>query len=263
MKEGIFNTAQMRIFFALALLMVMIALASYARLNFVKIEYANPTPATITVSGEGEVLAVPDIGRFSFSVTAEAETATEAQEMSGTKVNDIFAYLKEQGIEDKDIKTEYYNLYPRWRYEERFCPVGSYCPPGERIQDGFTVTQSITVKVRDTDEAGRLVAGVGERGATDISGLDFTVDDVEVLRAEARAKAIVDAKEKAVTLASQLGVRLVRITWFDEGANYDQYYRTAPMMAKEEVMMSDFGGPEFPMGEESTKVRVNITYEVR
>jgi len=264
MNEGIFNTTQMRILVAIVLLMVLIALASYARLNFAKIEYVNPIPATITVSGEGEVLAVPDIGRFSFSVMAEADTATEAQEMSGTKVNDILAYLKEQGIEDKDIKTEYYNLYPRWRYEERFCPAGSYCPPGQQIQDGFTVTQTITVKVRDTDSAGRLVTGVGERGATDISGLEFTIDDLEELRAEARAVAITDAKEKAGTLASQLGVRLVRITWFDEGAGYDQYYRAVPMMTKEDsAMTSEFGGPEFPMGEESTKVRVNITYEVR
>lgn len=264
MQAGIFNTTQMRILIAITLLMGIVVLASYARLNFAKIEFINPMPATITVSGEGEVLAVPDIGRFSFSVMAEGVTATEAQEMSGTNINAILAYLKEQGVEEKDIKTEQYSLYPRWSYEERFCPVGSYCPPGERIQDGFTVTQTVTVKVRDTDAAGRIVTGVGERGATDISSLAFTVDDVEELRKEAREKAIQDAKEKAVTLASQLGVQLVRITWFDEAGNsYDPYYRAVPMMAKEDGMMSDFEGPEFPMGEEETVVRVNITYEVR
>jgi uncharacterized protein len=262
MQEGIFNTTQLRILAALALLMVMIALASYARLNFERVHYVNPIPATITVSGEGEVFAIPDIGKFSFSVMAEAETAGEAQELSGVKINDILAYLAEQGIEEKDIKTENYNLYPRWRYEERVCPVGSYCPPGERVQDGFTVSQTVSVKVRDTKEAGSIIAGVGERGAADISGLNFTVDDSEALRVEARAKAIEDAKEKAVTLAGQLGVRLVRITSYNEGGDYYQPYARLEAFSDADSVKG-FGGPDLPMGEESTIVRVSVNYEIR
>lgn len=265
MNEGFFNTKQMRLLGGLTLLMALIAMGSYATLNFEKVGFLNPVPATISVSGEGEVFAPADIGQFSFSVNAEGESASEAQEESGTKINDIIAYLKEQGIEDKDIKTQNYNLYPKWRYEERVCAFNSYCPPGERVQDGFEATQSVTVRVRDTKMAGAIVAGVGERGATNISGLNFTIDDVETLREEARALAIEDAKTKAQVLAEQLGVSVVRLaSYYENGGGYPEpYYFEAKAMAMDSAEEGGFGGAEMPVGENSTKVTVNVTYEVR
>jgi len=261
--QGIFNTAQMRVLGALTLFMILLALGSYAALNFERLQYVNPMLSTVSVTGEGEVLAVPDVGQFSFSVTAEGVDAAVAQEASGTKVNEILAYLREQGIEDKDIKVEYYNLYPRWRYEERMCAMGSYCPPGEQIPDGFEVSQSIAVKVRDTKQAPAIITGVGERGATNISNLNFTIDDIEALRDEARTKAIKDAQEKAGELAKQLGVRLVRFSSYYEDGDYPQPYYQSSMVAMDKAESAGFGGAELPVGEESTKVRVNVTYEVR
>ena len=238
-----------------------IALVSYAWVNF-KYSAVNDYEPTISVSGEGEVLAVPDVGQFSFSVRAEASTAVAAQEQSGTAINDILTYLREQGIEDKDIKTQNYNLYPKYRWEERICPVGSYCGPGERVQDGFEVSQTVSVKVRQIDEAGKVIAGVGELGATNISSLNFIVDDTEALQMEAREMAIKDAKDKAEALAKQLGVKLVRVVSFyeDEGY-YEPYYKERAVMAMDAA--EGFGGAELPVGEESTSVKVNITYEIR
>jgi hypothetical protein len=260
--NNILNTAQIRTLLALVFFMVLLALGSYTALNIEKIRYANPIVPNISVSGTGEVLAVPDIGKFSFSVTAEAQEAAAAQETSGTKINAILAYLREQGIADKDIKVEYYNLYPKYRWEEKVCPMGSYCPPGEQVQDGFTVTQQVSVKVRETNKAPAIIAGVGERGATDISGLSFTIDDIEMVRAQARAKAIEDARAKAVVLAEQLGVTLVDITaFYEEGGSPEFSYKAMPMAM--DAAEEGFGGAELPVGEESTTVRVNITYEVR
>jgi len=263
MEGGFFNTMQMRILGGLAILMFMITMASYATLNFEKVEFLNPAPATISVSGEGEALAVPDIGQFSFSVNAEGTGAAEAQEESGTKINAILAYLKEQGIEDKDIKTQNYNLREKWKYEQRICPVGSYCP-GERVKDGFEVTQTVSVKLRDTDMSGTVIAGIGELGATNISSLNFTVDDMDALRAEARAAAIEDAKKKAAVLAEQLNVRVVRLVAFNEsGGYYQPKYMDTRMMAMEMAEDEGFGGADMPVGEESTTVRVDVVYEVR
>lgn len=263
MNESFLANKQMRLLGALVLLMTVIALGSYAMLNFEKLEFLNPTPATISVVGEGEVLAVPDIGQFSFSVTADAETATAAQETSATKMNDILGYLAEQGVEDKDIKTQNYNLYPRWKYEDTICPIGSYCPR-ERVQDGFEVTQTVRVKVRATENSGVIIAGVGERGATDISGLTFTIDDTDALQEEARAAAIEDAKTKAMVLADQLGVQITRLSsYYEESGGYNPPYlvKTMSMDAAEESGIG--GGPDLPVGEETTTVRVNVTFEVK
>lgn len=257
-----FESKQVRFLSSLVLLMVVVALASYALLNLKQMRYVDPYPATISVSGEGEVLAVPDVGQFSFSVTGEGAEATVAQEASGTKINDILAFLREQGIEDKDIKVEYYNLYPKYRWEQQVCAVGMYCPPGKQVQDGFEVTQQVSVKVRDTEKAPAIIAGVGERGATNISNLSFTVDDVTALQAEARTKAIEDAQVKAKDLANKLGVRLVRVSGFYEESDYPQpLYKSAVAMDMAEG--GAFGGAELPVGEESTKIRVNVTYEIK
>jgi len=266
MEKSFFQTAHIRVLSALTLLMVVIALGSYATLNFEKVDFINPTPATISVSGEGEVLAVPDVGQFSFSVNAKADDAAAAQEESGTKINTILAYLTEQGIEDKDIKTQNYNLYPQYRYEERICPaVNSYCPPGERVADGFEVSQTVSVKIRQTDTSGAVIAGVGERGATNISGLNFMVDDTDALKADARAKAITDAQAKAQVLAQQLGVEIVRMSSYSEGGgSYLPYYNERAMsLSSMDAAEESFGGADMPVGEDSTTVNVNMTYEVK
>ena len=260
--EDFFKTPGNRILGSLVLLTAIIAMGSYAALNFEMKKHADPMAMTISVSGEGEVMAVPDIGRFSFSVQAEGNTATAAQEESSTRINGILAYLSEQGVEEKDIKTENYNLYPRWSYEQRICPAGSYCPPGERVQDGFEVSQTVTVKVRNTDEAGVIISGVGELGATNISGLDFTVDDTTKLKEEARAQAIADAQAKANVLANQLGVRIVRMVSYYEEGGRDVYFESKVMAMEMASDDGGFGGPELPVGEESTVARVNVTYEV-
>jgi uncharacterized protein YggE len=264
MNEEFCKAKHVGILVSLALFMAIVAMASYATLNFEKVDFINPTPATISVSGEGEVLAVPDIGQFSFSVTAKADGASEAQELSGTKINDIYTYLLEQGIEEKDIKTQNYNLYPKWDYVEKICEFGVRCG-SERVQDGFEVSQTVSVKIRDTKTSGAVISGVGERGATNISGLNFTIDDTDLLKEEARAMAIEDAKAKADTLAEQLGVKIVRLASYNEngGGYYEKSYDTRAMslgMAEDE---GGFGGAEMPVGEESTKVIVNVTFEVK
>jgi uncharacterized protein len=263
MEQGFFSTKGNRLLGALALVMLIIALASYAILNLTLADKGDITP-TITVEGKGEVVAVPDIGTFSFSVEAEGETASVAQEQSGTKINEILSYLKEQGIEDKDVKTADYNLYPKYNYEDVPCAFGSYCPPREPVQDGFTVSQTVTVKVRKTDQAGALIAGVGERGATNISGLNFTVDDIEALSVEAREKAIADAKAKADILARDLGVKITRlVSFYESNVGMPMPYEAKGMEMSAVASDGDFGGANMPVGEESTTVTVSITYEIR
>lgn len=262
--DSYLSTKLGKILFSAVLVMGVVALASMSQLNTEKAKYAADVPATISVTGEGEVLAVPDIGQFSFSVNASGEDAATAQEESGTKINAILAYLKEAGVEDKDVKTQNYNMYPKWRYEERICVSNSYCPPGERVEDGFEVSQSVSVKVRDTENAGAIIAGVGDKGATNISSLNFTIDDTDALKAEAREIAIKDAQDKAAVLAAQLGVKVNRIVSYyeDEGYGYNKVYAETRAFGLDDSDEGGFGGASLPVGEDSTTARVTITYEV-
>lgn len=260
--QSFFTQPLNRFLGSLGLVVAIVALAAYAYLTLTEAQYTGHGPTVINVSGEGEVLATPDIGQFSFSVEAEAAEAAEAQGLSAEQTNSILAYLAEAGVEEADIKTQSYSLYPKYRFEDQICPAGSFCPPRNQVQDGFTVSQTLQVKIRDLDAAGELIAGVGERGATNISGLSFTIDDTDALEAEARAAAIADAEAKAEVLADNLGVRIVRmVNFYEETGGYPVYGMGGDMM--ERSMAAPMATPELPVGENTTRRVVNITYQVK
>lgn len=216
----------------------------------------------ITVEGEGRVQSLPDVATFSFSVSATADTVDVAQTESATKINDIIAYLEEQGVEEVDIKATSYDAYPKYEWQ-RNC-VGFDCVGGgKNVLIGYEINQSVSVKVRDTDTAGKILSGVGSRGATNISGLSFVIDDESGLKEEARVLAIKDAKEKAKRLAKELDVSLKDIVSFWE-QNSNDGYGGDYMYAEQAYDMKVVNvAPELPMGENEIVSRVSITYEIR
>lgn len=219
----------------------------------------NKVVNVITVSGKGEVIIKPDIATVSFSVTAENLDVAKAQTESATKIDNIIAFLKTKGIEDKDIKTTNYNIYPRYNY------VGatSYYPyTGKQELAAYVVSQTVEVKIRKIEEVGVILSGVGEFGITDVSGLTFTVDKVETINDQARDLAIEDAKAKAKVLAKGLGVKLVKITAFSEGGNYPIYYGMEKSSALG-IGGADVIAPQVPVGENKITSTVSITYEIK
>lgn len=223
-------------------------------------EYAN----TISVSGETEVVAVPDVATFTFSVTETAETVDAAQSQASRDANAALAVLKKMDVEEEDIKTTSYNVHPKYEWlPQEDCLDKRHCP-NERVLIGYEVSQTVRVKVRETENAGKILAGIGNKGVDSVSGLNFEVDDMEELREDARAQAIRDAKAKAKKLSRELGVSLGKIVSYTDGGN--DYY-PEPMYGR--AMMMDVAvsekaiAPQLPVGEETSTVRVNITYELK
>lgn len=212
---------------------------------------------TITVSGSGEATAIPDSARFNVGVTHEAETVEEAQAQSTEAINEIIGYLEEAGISEENIKTTSYNVSPRYEYIER--QIGQ--PSGERQLVGYEVSQRLEVTIDDTEQAGELLSGVGERGANNVSQLQFVVDDEESVLREARTNAIADARENAEALADALGVRLDGVVGFNEQGGVSPYYRM------EQAAMADdaVGGasaPQIPTGENRIETQVQVIYKI-
>jgi uncharacterized protein len=264
-----------RFFNAIMAVVVLLALFLGVKVvNGVKEHSSLDQPSQISVSGTGEVFAIPDTGSFSFSVTEEAKTVTEAQDKASKKVNNIIAALKEMGVDEKDIKTVNYSSYPKYEYSNSVCPpvqpyssdrpaTTVYCPPGKQVLTGYQVDQSIAVKVRDTEEAGAILTKVGSFSPGNISGLDFVIDDPDTIQAQARDKAIADAKAKAKTLAKSLGVRLVKITSFQEnGGGYPAPYYGYDAVGKGGVTLQA-ANPETPVGQNKISSTVVIVYEIR
>ena len=245
-------------------LTVFITLQSLSALMGLRYIGAGVQPTNvISVSGYGEAFGAADIATFSFSVVSEKSTVAAAQTDATNKINAITKYIKDAGVVEKDIQTTDYSVYPQYEYNQIVC-VSYPCPSGRQVLKGYQVRQTTTIKVRDLAKAGELLTGVGGKGATEMSGLNFTFDDPNKLQNDARGKAIADAKAKADQLAKQLGVRLVRVVSFNEnGGGYPgpMYY------AKDSVV--GMGGaeparaPEISVGQNKVSSNVSITYEIR
>ncbi len=220
---------------------------------------------TISVSGQGEVFAVPDTASFSVSVQEEAKDVKTAQDAATKKSNAIIDYLKGAGVDEKDIQTADYNVNPQYSYSQGACPQYGYCPPGKQTLTGYQVTQTLTVKVRDTNKAGDLLSGVGSRGASQVSGLSFELApaDQTAKEAEARGKAIADARTKADELARQLGVSIVRVVGFNEGGGGPVYYAKAMSMDSAAGSAATPPSPQIPTGQNKITSNVSVTYEIR
>ena len=222
----------------------------------------------ITLSGHGEVQAVPDIANIYFSISKDAKTVKEAQEAVAKIEKSALDFLKENNVAEKDIKAENASFYPKYEYKydaKIMMPCNEYgCPPqgGNSVIVGYTASESITVKIRNTDDAGTIMQGLGTLGVSQLNGPSFAIDDEDVLKAEARKKAIDDARNKAEVLAKDLGMKLGRIANFSESGNYPM-----PMYYGKATMSADSGAEsapaQIPKGENTISSDVTITYEIR
>ncbi len=258
-----FQESYMRIIGALVGLAAVVALGAYTYYAVTQARYTSNMPVSISVTGKGEIFAPSDIATFSFSVNAKEVDVKTAQTKSADSVNKIVTFLKEKGIEDRDIKTSNYNISPQYEYKQVVCTQWSCPPVGDPKIVGYSVEQSIEVKVRKIDTVGDILSGVGGLGATNVSGLSFTIDDDETLKAEARDKAIADAQDKAQKLADKLGVHIVRMNgYWEDQVGFPMAYGMGGGVA--EAMSADVKAvPQIPSGENKITTQVNISYEVR
>lgn len=211
-----------------------------------------------TVTGKGESFIVPDVAKITFTVEKEAKTIKEANAVVDQKVKDAVSFLRDQKIDEKDIKTVTSNFYPQYDYVT--C-ITYPCPNSQKLR-GYTSSRTIEVKVRDIDSASLIVEGLAAREITNLSGPEFTVSDEDQVQREARNDAIKNAREKAEELAKELGVTIVRVVNFSESTG--GMYPQQPMMYKSADMALGAGAESaLPVGQNKYTSDVSIVYEIR
>lgn len=204
--------------------------------------------STFDVTGEGKVVVVPDEAMINLGVSDQGRNLKSVQQSINTKMEQVSKSLKGMGIEEKDIKTIAYNVYPD--YQEK----GLY-----RAQ------ASVSVKVRDLDKVSEALDLIGTLGLDSVSGPSFGLSDklMEKTTREARELAIEKAKNKAEELASLAGMKLGRIVNISEGS---QGGYPVPMYGRDLVVTSTMEAKvETPVEKGSSEIVVNVTlsYETR
>lgn len=240
-----------------AALIIGVLVAAWAALVYAKASLLT-NPRQFTVSAEGKAVGIPDVGEFTFSIITEGGVdLVKLQETNSEKSNKTIDYLKSQGVKTDDIKTESYNLSPRYEYFN--CEFRSPCPPSQIV--GYQINQTVAVKIRDLKQVGKLLSGVVSNGANSTSQLNFSVDDPINLENEARAQAIERAKKQAKAIAKASGFKLGRLL------NIQESFYGIPRGLKTFALEADLGAPSLPPQIEpgSQEITINITlqYEIK
>jgi uncharacterized protein YggE len=169
-----------------------------------------PQPALITVSGKGQIKIVPDIVNINLGIETTDVTLSVAKARNDWKLNEILNFLKESGIESKDIATNRIELNDRKMYERR------HNLPDTTITKYYS-SQSMTLTLRDINAYGRIVEGLLEKGLSQIQNVYFTSSKIDSLRRDARLQAIRDARQKATEMAAEVGQKIGNVYNMTEG----------------------------------------------
>lgn len=162
---------------------------------------AAPVNRTLNVNGTGSTYLTPDIAYIYIGVHTEGPTASEAVEANKEQTNAVLDALKNAGVEDKDLRTTNFSIYPSQQYS----------PDGTVAGTIYMVDNTVYVTVRDLDGLGSLLDEVIAAGANTINSIQFDVADKTAAVTEARAKAVKDAEVQAQQLADASGVTLGEI----------------------------------------------------
>ena len=171
-------------------------------------------PGTISVTGQGQASASPDVAILELGVETIAETVQEARAESAKATTKLIDALTELGVAEDDIGTRSVRIKPRMNRETQ-------------TVTGYEVSNRLVVKIRDLEIVGAAIdeAAAAAGDSTRLRGIDFSVEDTSSMEKDARAAAVDDATDKAEQLAKRLGVTVGRVISVNE---------------------SDFGGIPFP-----------------
>lgn len=163
----------------------------------------------ITVTGVGHVDSVPDEAEFSLGITTKARTAREALAANSDRMRRLIAALKTAGVAERDIKTQDVSIGPNY--------------DGDTEPNGYSASNTVSVRIRELDRAGAVLAAASQAGANNVYGPSLTRANREALEAEALERAVENARKRAETLAGAAHVRLGRVTAIVEAVDRGGY----------------------------------------
>jgi uncharacterized protein YggE len=207
----------------------------------------------ITVSGESKIYAKPDIALVDLGVTTTGLTTQDVVSKNTEKMNAVIKAVKDMEVDEKDIQTTKYNLYPLYNYTQT----------AGRVFQGYTLEQNISVKIRDFSKVGDILQKATSSGANLTGNLVFAIDDTESYKNQARAEAIEKAKEKAKELAKESGIKLGKIINIYESHYYPMYgsERAMGLGGAGDVEMAV--APSVQPGETEITVNINLVYKIK
>lgn len=207
-------------------------------------------PPLVSVTGIGEVRVQPTEVLVNLGVETREKTLDAARKDTDKKAAAIINYLKKNGVDTKDIQTSFVTVQPIYNR-------GEY---GVTTPDMYMAIKTMTVKIKKLDKYDEILSGLYGVGANRVDGIRFQVADMDKYKAEARKKAVADAKQKATVLTNELGAKVGRVYAINEstsGGGPRPMYKMAMM---ESAAADMDGGPSIAGGELVISSHVDVSF---
>ena len=158
-----------------------------------------PTPdacssgRTIQVSGAAVVNVTPDRVLIQLGVQSNGVTVNEVESANTRAIRQVIQALRGQGIEAKDIATDWYIIEPLYDdYDSLYIK-------------GYRINNLVAVTLRDVKKVSSVIAAALKAGANQVVNVEFYTSQLRTYRDQARELAMKAAGEKAVALAEAAG----------------------------------------------------------
>lgn len=217
----------------LLLFAILVGTSSFAQVN---------SEAKVSVMGTGTVNVVPDRVVINARVEHTGNSAIEVKKQNDEVVNEVIKYLKSQGVEEKNIQTEYIRLNKEFDYNSK--------------ETFYSANQAISILLEDLSKYETIMSGLLQSGLNRIDGIQFQTSRKEELQQEARKKAVLQAQGKAREYANALGQQIGKAILIDEVQtdNYQPVYRVMEMKADSAEQET------IAPGEMEVTVKVNVAF---
>ncbi|NMB92543.1 MAG: SIMPL domain-containing protein, partial [Parcubacteria group bacterium] len=208
-----------------------------------------------------KIVAKPDVALITVSVVTQDADANKVQSDNNTKMATIVDFLKKNGIKEEDIQTSAYSLNPQYDYTWCHKSSKDYTPCPPKII-GYTLTQTVSVKIRDFTKINTIVGGLTNAGANEISNISFTIDDPENYKNQARIEALNKIKERAQLLSRETNIKIGRILNITESGYTPRYYEADLKAAAGNAPTASVPAP-IEVGTQDITVNLTVTYEIK
>jgi hypothetical protein len=153
----------------------------------------------VHVSAAGTVSVKPDMAEFGVVVKSDAKSADKAAAETAEKYRHVQAALRAAAIPLDDAPTASYTVSPRWEWDQSL---------GKSLLKGYSARHTIMVKVRTLSLIGRAIDAAVQAGADEVQSIAFSSSSYEVLRQQALAAAVGNARRDGEIMARAAGGRL-------------------------------------------------------
>lgn len=204
----------------------------------------------MSASGQGEVYLTPDLAYVNIGVHSQAANVADALRQNNAQSQAVANALKAMGVDEKDIQTSAFNVFPQQMYG----------PNGEMTGTEYVVDNVVFVTVRDLSKLGELLDAVVRSGANTINSVSFDVTDKSAALSQARKMAIDHAKATAKEIADAAGIELGNII-----SLYTYVQEPIPTFEGKGGAMMPASAGQVPVAAGQLILRVNadISYEIK